>query len=78
MKDPAAALLYLLAAAVGRLPWRGLHALGDALATLWRRLDAREARVSRRNLELAYPGLAPAEREALRREVLRNTARQGL
>ena len=78
MKDPAAALLYLLAAAVGRLPWRWLHALGDALATLWRRLDAREARVSRRNLELAYPGLAPAEREALRREVLRNTARQGL
>ena len=78
MKDLAAALLYLLAAGAGRLPWRWQRALGDALASLWRRLDAREARVSRRNLELAYPALAPAEREALHRAVLRDTARQGL
>lgn len=78
MKDLAAALLYLLAAGAGRLPWRWQRALGDALASLWRRLDAREARVSRRNLELAYPGLAPAAREALHRAVLRATARQGL
>jgi KDO2-lipid IV(A) lauroyltransferase len=78
MKDLAAALLYLLAAGAGRLPWRWQRALAGMLAALWRRLDAREARVSRRNLELAYPGLAPAEREALHRAVLRNTALQGL
>jgi KDO2-lipid IV(A) lauroyltransferase len=78
VKNLAAALLYLLAAGAGRLPWRWQRALADALASLWRRLDAREARVSRRNLELAYPALAPAAREALHRAVLRDTARQGL
>jgi len=78
MTEFAAGLLYLLAAAAGRLPWRWLHALGDGLAALWRRMDAREARVARLNLELAYPELDAAAREDLHRGVLRTTARQAL
>lgn len=74
----AARLLSLLAAAVGRLPWPLLRRLGDAIAWLWLRLDARESRVALRNLELAYPELLPAQRAALRRAVLRTTARQAL
>jgi KDO2-lipid IV(A) lauroyltransferase len=78
MTDAAARLLHLLATAVGRLPWRWLAALGDALAALWRRVDARESRVARRNLELAYPALDDAARAELHRAVLRTTARQAL
>ncbi|MBO9875249.1 MULTISPECIES: lauroyl acyltransferase [Xanthomonas] len=71
-----ASLLYRCAAAVARLPWPWLHRLADGLAGLWLRLDARESRVVRRNLELAYPELLPSERVALQRDVLRSTARQ--
>ncbi|MGN6112968.1 MAG: lauroyl acyltransferase [Luteimonas sp.] len=78
MTDFAARLLFLLAAATARLPWRALHALGDALAALWRRVGAREARVAQRNLELACPGLDAAARARLQRDVLRTTARQAL
>jgi KDO2-lipid IV(A) lauroyltransferase len=78
MTEFAAGLLYLLAAATARLPWRWQRALGDALAALWRRLDARESRVSRRNLELAYPSLDAVSRARLHRAVLRTTARQAL
>jgi KDO2-lipid IV(A) lauroyltransferase len=78
MRQLAAALLYVLAWSTARLPWRWQRALGDALAALWRRLDARESRVSRRNLELAYPQLDAAARARLHRAVLRTTARQAL
>jgi KDO2-lipid IV(A) lauroyltransferase len=78
MTESAARLLYLLAAAIGRLPWSWLHALGDAMAALWLRLDAREARVARRNLELAFPSFDAAQRAALQLAVLRTTARQAL
>lgn len=78
MTEFAARLMYLLAAAVARLPWRCQQALADALAALWRRLDARESRVARRNLELACPQLDPGARERLQRAVLRTTARQAL
>ena len=78
MKETAAALLYLVAAAIGRLPWRWQRRAAAALAGLWRRLDARESRVARRNLELAYPELDAAARDRLHREVLAATARQGL
>jgi KDO2-lipid IV(A) lauroyltransferase len=78
MTGVAATLLYLLAAALGRLPWAWANALGDRVAALWRRLDAREARVARRNLELAFPGMPVAEREALQRRILSATARQAL
>ncbi len=74
----AATLLYLFAALVARLPWVLLHALADGVAWLWRRLDARESRVARRNLELAMPWAEPRNREALHRRVLRTTARQAL
>jgi len=73
-----ARLLYAAAALVGRLPWPLLYRLGDLTAWLWRRLDARESRVARRNLELAFPDLSAAEREALHRRILRTTARQAL
>ena len=72
----AAASLHALATALAWLPWPLLRRLADGVAWLWRRLDARECRVARRNLELAYPGLMPAEREALHADVLRGTARQ--
>lgn len=78
MVDVAARLLYLLAALVGRLPWPLLRKIGDGIAWLWWTLDARESRVALRNLELAYPELLPAQREQLRRDVLRATARQTL
>jgi KDO2-lipid IV(A) lauroyltransferase len=74
----AATVLYAIAFAFGRLPWTLLYACGDAIAALWRRLDAREARVARRNLEMALPALDPGERAALQRSVLRTTARQAL
>lgn len=72
----AARLLYLLAAATARLPWRWLRALADALARRWLRRDARTSRIARRNLEIAYPALLPAERAQLHAAVLRGTARQ--
>ncbi|MFC7300604.1 lauroyl acyltransferase [Cognatiluteimonas weifangensis] len=74
----AARLLYLLAAALGRLPWPWLDRLGAGMARLWRRLDAREARVARRNLALAWPQLDAAARDALLRAILRTTACQAL
>ncbi|RPE79820.1 lauroyl acyltransferase [Vulcaniibacterium tengchongense] len=78
MTDFAARLLYASAWMLGRLPWPLLLRLGDALALWWRWREVREARVARVNLELAYPELAPAQRERLRRAILRTTARQAL
>lgn len=78
MTGIAANLLYLLAAAAGRMPWAWSNALGDGIAALWRRLDAREARVARRNLALAFPEMPTAERERLQRRILATTARQAL
>ena len=71
-----ARLLYWCVSAFARLPWTWLRGLADALAMVWRRVDAREARVARRNLELTQPGLSPEQREALLRGILRTTARQ--
>ena len=66
----AATVLHAVAAVLTALPWPVLRRVADALAWLWRSLDARESRVARRNLELAYPDLMPAERAALHAEVL--------
>ena len=74
----AARLLHLLVAAVGRLPWAASNRIGDVFAVLWRRLDAREARVSRRNLEMAYPAISDDERMQLQRAILHTSARQAL
>ena len=70
--------LYALAFALGRLPWVCLHGTADGIAVVWRRLDMRESRVARRNLELAFPALTQAQRSALHGDVLRTTARQAL
>lgn len=71
-------LVYRGAALVGRLPWSWLQKLGDAIAWIWLKADARESRVARRNLELAYPDLLPGQRQALHQAILRTTARQAL
>ncbi|GAA5068615.1 lauroyl acyltransferase [Lysobacter panacisoli] len=74
----AARLLHAFASLIGRLPWSWLMRLGDLLAAWWRWRDVRESRVARINLELAYPDLLPAEREAMHAAILRTTARQVL
>ncbi len=71
-----ARILFATTAALMRLPWSWLCGLADALAWFWRRTDARESRVARRNLELAYPELDDAQRAALHRDILRTTTRQ--
>jgi KDO2-lipid IV(A) lauroyltransferase len=76
--DVLAAWLHALAALAASLPWRWLYRAGDGVAALWRQLDARESRVARRNLALALPELADADRDALHRAVLDTTARQAL
>jgi KDO2-lipid IV(A) lauroyltransferase len=73
-----AAVLYAIASLVGRQPWPLLRRGGSAIAWFWRRLDARESRVARRNLALALVQQGDAEREALHMAVLRTTARQAL
>ncbi|MGY4517401.1 lauroyl acyltransferase [Lysobacter sp. HA18] len=73
-----AALLYLLAAAVARLPWRWLAALGDAIARRAIRRDSRESRITLRNIELIAPELPSDRRESLRRDIVRVTARQAI
>ena len=75
LSDFTGSLLYLLATIVGRLPLRVLHALGDAVAMLACVANNREARVARRNLELAYPHLDEVARERQLRAVLRETGR---
>lgn len=76
--ERTASLYYRLATGLTALPWRWQRALADGLAWLWRRLDARESRVTRRNLELAYPELSAPQRARLHRDILRTTARQAL
>ena len=78
MSNFAAALLYALAWSLARLPWPWLRCLADGVAAWWIRVDAREARVTRRNLELAMPRLDDAARTDLHRGILRTTARQAL
>lgn len=78
MSNVLARLLYLIASAIGRLPWPWLRTLGDGIAWLWWRGSGRESRVARRNVELTYPERLPGERDALHREILRTTARQTL
>lgn len=73
-----ARLLVAATRLLGALPWPVVYALGDGIAALWRLGDARESRVARRNLELAFPEVQGAERDALHRRILRTTARQAL
>lgn len=71
----ASRLMFAAAWLAGRLPRRLQRGLGSLAGRLAWRLGTREARVARRNLELALPGLPAAEREALARAVLRETGR---
>ncbi|NIJ70299.1 lauroyl acyltransferase [Xanthomonas sp. 60] len=71
-----AQLAYRAAALFTRLPWPLLRGFAYSLAWLWIRLDARESRVTRRNLELAHPELDATERVRMHRQVLRSTALQ--
>lgn len=71
-------LLYVLAAAVARMPWPWLRRAADLMAWCWLRLDVRESLVTQRNLELAFPGWTADRRRALQRAVMRTTARQGV
>jgi len=61
-----------------RLPWPLLRGVAHALAWTWVRVNARESRVTRRNLELAYPELDGPARDRLHRELLRSTALQAI
>src|SRR6476646_2565559 len=60
MTDLAAACLFAFARLLARLPDAWLRGLAGGVARLWRGLDARESRVARRNIELAYPGMPAA------------------
>jgi KDO2-lipid IV(A) lauroyltransferase len=73
-----ARLLVAATRLLGALPWAVVYRLGDGIAALWRLGNARESRVARRNLELAFPQVTGAERDALHRRILRTTARQAL
>ncbi len=76
MTDLAARLLYAFAALLARLPWPGLYRLGDLLAAVVLRPRSRESRVTACNLQIAYPHMHPVQRDQLRQEILRTTARQ--
>ena len=78
MTDFAARLLYWTASLIARLPWAWLRGMADAFARAWIGRNDRTERVVRRNLELAYPELLPAQRESLVGAVMRTTARQGV
>ncbi len=73
-----ARLYHRLASLFTRLPWPVLRTLADALAWVWIAFNARESRVTRRNLELALPELDGQQRRHLHRRTMRTTARQAL
>jgi len=59
---------------LARLPWSALRRLGWGIGRLLYRLNGREARNMRANLAIAYPRLPVAEREALVRQALIESA----
>jgi KDO2-lipid IV(A) lauroyltransferase len=74
----AANLLYALSWLLGRLPFVVLHAIGATLGQSVYWLGGREARVTRRNLELVQPGISARQRDALAAAVLRAVGRNSL
>ncbi len=75
--DIAGRLIFAAAWCVGRLPLSWQQRLGAALGRLAYRLNLREAKVTRRNLELTRPTLAPELREVEVRAILEQTGRNG-
>jgi KDO2-lipid IV(A) lauroyltransferase len=69
-------VLYHTIALLTSLPWMWLRGFADGVAWWWIRIDARESRVARRNLELIHPELSPEQRAELHRKILRTSARQ--
>jgi len=59
----------------GLLPLRLLHALGSALARVLALSGTREVRVARRNVELCFPELAPAEARRFLADTLAETGK---
>lgn len=71
-------LLFALFWLLGCLPLGVLQALGSGLGTLARWTNLREARVARRSLELCFPSMDEAERDALWRRNLAETGKTAL
>ncbi|TGD72810.1 bacitracin ABC transporter permease [Mangrovimicrobium sediminis] len=65
-----AALVKLFLHGFALLPLGVSRAVGRTLAAAYWQLNGAAARVTRRNIELAFPHLAPAERDALARDSL--------
>lgn len=60
-------LLLGLAWLIVQLPYRAVLAVGGLMGGMFRRVSARRRRVAETNLQLCYPGMAPAERVRLLR-----------
>ncbi|TNJ33026.1 lipid A biosynthesis lauroyl acyltransferase [Arenimonas terrae] len=71
-------LMYAAAWCVGRLPLAWAHRLGDAVGALSHRLNTRECKVARRNLELLGHPADAGERDRMLRRILRQTGRNAL
>lgn len=74
----AATMLYALSWLLGRLPFAALNAIGSAFGQGVYWLGGREARVTRRNLELVQPGISARQRDVLAAAVLRAVGRNSL
>lgn len=73
--SPKATVARALLRIAGRLPLSWLHALGAFAGRLLAWTGTREARVARRNVELAFPALDPEARRRFVRETLAETGR---
>ncbi len=78
MNEWIAALLYAMTWLVTRLPWALQRRLADGLAKWMLVRDAREVRVTRRNLELIRTDLDAQAQEALLADIIRTTVRQAI
>jgi len=71
-------VLHALSWLLGRLPFFLLHAVGTALGQCVYWLGGREARVTRRNLDLVRPRISARQRDLLAAAVLREVGRNSL
>jgi KDO2-lipid IV(A) lauroyltransferase len=66
-------LLFLLVSTLGALPLASLRVLGSMLGTLAYRLNSRETRVARRNMQLIYPEESAHDTEQRVRGILHSS-----
>lgn len=71
-------LMYAAAWCAGRLPWSWGQRIGDAIGALSYRLNTRECKVARRNLELLGLPMDAAGRDLALRRILAQTGRNAL